>query len=282
MAVKMEGIKTDGASCTLWLMDTPHFEDRKTATIGNFQAENIEAGERLIKQAILYLQEHCFDFVLGPMNGNTWQSYRFVTGSDGSPPFLMEPQNPDFYPDVFMNAGFEAVGEYSSAKVMLTGHYEEKSPPEGIHLRPFDTANAKGELHKIWELSLEAFAKNYLYTPIEKAEFMALYEPVLDYLIPDFVLMAETEDATLKGFLFAVPDYNQGKQPDQLIVKTYASLQRGIGGALLDLIHKKAEESGFKTVIHALMYDSNVSKKHSDKFSETFRRYTLYGREIKV
>ena len=109
---------------------------------------------------------------------------------------------------------------------------------------------------------------------------MALYTPVLDKIIPDFVLMAETPEGELKGFLFAIPDYAQGPRPNQLIVKTYASLQRGIGGALLDLIHKKAEESGFKTVIHALMYDGNVSKKHSDKFSQVFRRYTLYGREI--
>jgi len=162
------------------------------------------------------------------------------------------------------------------------GAYEGKVPPDGIYIREFRNEQAEEELQKIWALSLEAFAGNFLYTPIERADFMALYTPVLDKLIPDFVLMAETAEGKLKGFLFAIPNYAQGSKPDQLIVKTYASLERGIGGALVDRIHKKAEQSGFKTVIHALMYNGNVSKKHSDKFSQVFRRYTLYGRVIKT
>lgn len=280
MAVNIHDIKTEDASCTLWLEKAPQFESRKTAVIGHFRAENIDAGKRIISTAIQYLKENSFEYVLGPMNGNTWKSYRFVTESDGTPSFLMEPQNSDFYPEVFLSAGFKSIGEYSSAKMNPIGAYQGKALPEGIHIREFRKEQAEEELQKIWTLSLEAFADNFLYTPIERDDFMALYTPVLDKLIPDFVLMAETAEGELKGFLFAIADYAQGPRPNQLIVKTYASLQRGIGGTLLDLIHKKAEENGFKTVIHALMYDGNVSKKHSGKFSQVFRRYTLYGREI--
>lgn len=283
MAVNTQNIKTEGASCKLWLTDTPQFDERKTAAIGNFQAEDADAGSQLIDQALQYLKENGFKYVLGPMNGNTWQSYRFVTQSDGSPPFLMEPQNPDFYPDIFVGGGFKPIGEYSSAKIDSVGAYEGKVPPDGIHIREFRKEEAEEELQKIWTLSLKAFSRNFLYTPIERDEFMALYRPVLDQLIPDFVLMAETVEGELKGFLFAIPDYTQGPQSDQIIVKTYASLRYGIGGALLDHLHKKAEENGFNTIIHALMYDGNVSKKHSDKFhSCVFRRYTLYGREIET
>ncbi len=280
MAVKTKDLKTNSALCTLWLADTPQYESRKTATIGNFQAENKKAGTDIINQALQYLTDNGFEYAIGPMNGNTWHSYRFVTGGDNSPPFLMEPKNPDFYPVIFQDTGFEPLGEYSSAKMNPIGAYEGIHPPEGIYIREFQKEHAKEELCKIWQLSLETFAHNFLYTPIDKKDFMALYTPILDKLLPEYVLMAETANGTLKGFLFAIPDYTQGSSPDCLIVKTYASLQRGIGGALLDMIHKRAEENGFQNLIHALMYDGNISKKRTAKFSKPFRRYTLYGREL--
>lgn len=286
MAVKTKDIEILGASCTLWLENTPQFERQKTASIGNFQAISIDAGADLLAQVLHYLNEGGFEYVLGPMNGNSWQSYRFVTKSDDSLPFLMEPQNPDFYPALFLDAGFKPIGEYSSAKMNPAGAFAGQQPPDGIRIRSFRKAQAMEELQKIWTLSCEAFAGNFLYTPIGFDDFRALYQPVLENLLPEFVLMAETKTGALKGFLFAIPDYAQGAQPDRLIVKTYASLQRDmgklrIGGALLNCIHQRAVQHGFCEVVHGLMYDGNVSKKHSAKLSQTFRRYTLYGRAIK-
>jgi hypothetical protein len=41
--------------------------------------------------ALDIVRSHGIGRVLGPMDGDTWHSYRFVTESDGSAGFLLEP-----------------------------------------------------------------------------------------------------------------------------------------------------------------------------------------------
>ena len=132
----------------------------------------------------------------------------------------------------------------------------------------------------MYDLALESFARNFLYTPISREGFFQLYRPVLAKLDPDHVLMAEDADGTLLAFLFAIPDWAQGSQPDQLIIKTYASRYPGLGGYLAEQLHAGAAAAGYRAVIHALMHQDNPSKRNSEKYGRTFRRYALFGREV--
>lgn len=273
-------IEVDGASCALWMTDTPQFLAYKTGCIGDFQADDIHAGKALIQNALALMNDNRIEYVIGPMNGDTWHSYRLVTGTDNTPAYFMEPQNLAFYPEIFQQSGFDVIGAYSSGRVDLVTADSSYAGIEGIHIRSFNIRSADSELEKIYQLSLKAFAENFLYTPISRDEFMALYAPVLPHLVPDFVLMAETDEGELQGFLFAVPDYAQGKNPNQIIVKTYASQRRGLGRALLDLIHLKAHQAGFHYAIHALMHENNVSRQRSERYGQSFRQYSLYGRKI--
>ena len=273
-------IEVEGASCALWMTDTPPFSTYKTGCIGDFQADDIHAGKALVQKALALMKDNRIEYAIGPMNGDTWHSYRLVSGTDNSPAYFMEPQNPAFYPEIFQQSGFDVIGAYSSGRVDLTTTHSDYADIEGINICPFSTQSANSELEKIYQLSLKAFAGNFLYTPIGREEFMALYTPVLPYLVPDFVLMAETDNGELQGFLFAVPDYAQGTKPDQIIVKTYASRRRGLGRTLLDLIHLKAKQAGFHYAIHALMHENNVSRQRSERYGHSFRQYSLYGRKI--
>jgi hypothetical protein len=102
--------------------------------------------------------------------------------------------------------------------------------------------------------------------------------PLLD---PDLVLFAEDAAGEPVGFLFGVPDFAQGPQPTQAILKTYASLTPGVGRALADAFHARAHAKGFTHVVHALMREDNVSLQHSAALGATvFRRYGLWGLEL--
>ena len=111
-------------------------------------------------------EDNGIEYAIGPMNGDTWHSYRLVSGTDNSPAYFMEPQNPAFYPEIFQQSGFDVIGAYSSGRVDLTTTHSDYADIEGINICPFSTQSANSELEKIYQLSLKAFAGNFLYTPI--------------------------------------------------------------------------------------------------------------------
>jgi hypothetical protein len=96
------------------------------------------------------------------------------------------------------------------------------------------------------------------------------------------IIQAE-RDGKLIAFAFAVPDY-AGKNNESVVLKTLArSPERqfaGLGRLLTDCIHQRADEMGFKTVIHALMASDNHSCNISSRTARVFRKYALFSREL--
>jgi GNAT superfamily N-acetyltransferase len=98
--------------------------------------------------------------------------------------------------------------------------------------------------------------------------------------------MAEQE-GRLVGFSFSIPDWCQkerGEPVDTVVYKTLAvrpgRSYAGLGSLLSERTNQIALELGYKNVIHALMHDSNHSRKISDRFARTIRRYTLYAKRL--
>ena len=66
--------------------------------------------------------------------------------------------------------------------------------------------------------------------------------------------------------------------PRTVILKTYASAQRGVGHLLADHFHRSARDAGFVDAIHALMHVDNISLNRSARHAGAiFRRYALLG-----
>ncbi len=104
----------ENCHCSVWWQHPPCHEKR-IGVIGHYHAENQDASKELLDRACSFLREQGCELVVGPMNGNTWKSYRLVTWSDGSPPFIMEPQNPGEWVDYWQRAGFSPCEEYVSS-----------------------------------------------------------------------------------------------------------------------------------------------------------------------
>jgi hypothetical protein len=231
-----------------------------------------------LRDAVAKLAEEGFEAVIGPMDGDTWSAHRLVIESDGSAPFLMEPHNPEHYPDAFEGAGFAAVARYVSADAPCDAPISGAMLPAGITLRAFDHADAERELARIHELSLRAFADNAFYRPIPFEQFAGMYRPVLGAIDPELAVMAEDDEGELVGFMFAIPDYAEGAEPRTAILKTCASLKRGLGGYLVREFHLRARDKGFARGVHALMHEDNPSTRLSARFGgRVFRRYALWG-----
>jgi predicted N-acetyltransferase YhbS len=230
---------------------------------------------------------------VGPMDGNTWRRYRLLTERGAEPTFFLEPDNPDDWPGFFQAANFAPLATYFSAmnndltvEDPRVARAMERLEGEGVRLRPLKPENFVDELRRIYAVSRTAFQENYLYAPIEEAEFLAQYEPIRAHVVPELVIMAEQQGEPV-GFVFSIPDLAQakrGQRVDTVILKTVAVMPgrrcAGLGNVLVSQCQQAARALGFRRVIHALMHESNNSLNLSARYAKPFRRYVLYARKM--
>lgn len=281
------------ARAALWWSHVPPMDDELLGVIGQFCAESENDAAALLSRACEELRARGCTLAVGPMDGNTWRRYRFVTEAGEEPPFLMEPSNPKEWPQWWRNFGFESLAEYfSSATDDLTmrdprvDKVAARLTKDGVTIRPLDPARFEDELAMIFEVSLASFTENFLYTPLPREAFLGQYFAIKDRVRPELVLLAE-QDRRPVGYVFALPDYAQaqrGVPVTTVIVKTLAVLpgrrHAGLGAWLLAEVHAAAQRLGFARAIHALMHETNKSRNLSAHYAKTFRRYTLFSKRI--
>ena len=264
--------------------DAPSYQGLRTAGLGQFRCPDAASGAALIAETVSALRAEGFEAVIGPMDGDTWHSYRLVTESDGSPPFLMEPVNPPFHVEAFARAGFAPVSTYVSARAPLDGAASDPAAgsavTDDVTVAPWNGADVERFMADVFALSSEAFAQNPFYKPLSRDGFDALYRPMLGRIDPRLMLFAHDRDGALLGFVFGLPDL-LSPASRTAILKTYASRRRGVGRLLAEAFHRAAREAGFVQVIHALMHEENVSRDRSGLHGgAVFRRYALFGRVL--
>ena len=270
-----------GARITLYL-DGPAWNNTPTATLGAFTCTTAEAGADVLTRALTFLRDTPLRQVIGPMDGDTWHSYRFVTETDGSPAFLLEPTPNPMALDLFRQAGFTQISSYFSARVPLSQAAATQPPATAdLKIAPWDGTNPETLFGQVYDVSTAAFARNAFYKPITRDAFLVMYMPLVPMLKPDLIFFARRPDASLAGFLFGTPNHAEGPTPRSVILKTYASLTRGAGQHLAYAFHKSAAAAGYDTAIHALIHDDNQSALRSAaEGADIFRRYGLFGLKL--
>lgn len=255
----------------------PVWDGQPTATIGAFRCEDAEAGASLLREACRSLASEGYARILGPMEGDTWHSYRLVTETDGSAPFLMEPASAPHDMTAFEAAGFRQIASYFSAHAPLRP--EDAPPlPDGIRLETWDGADPEAHFSEVHALSSRAFAGNLFFKPLGLDDFLKMYMPFAPMLQKELIFLARGADGALLGYLFGIPNYAEGPDSRTVILKTYASLHPGLGHVMAHAFHQGALEMGFKTAIHALIQEDNRSADRSERHGGTiFRRYGLMG-----
>ena len=281
------------ARASLWWRQAPTMSGERPGIVGHFAAVDEPAGKELLDTACHELKRRECSICVGPMDGNTWRRYRLMTERGPEPPFFLEPDNPDEWPGFFHAASFAPLATYFSAmnddltvEDPRVARATERLEADGVRLRALKPQDFVEELRRIYAVSRAAFEKNYLYSPIEEAEFLAQYEPIRAHVVPELVILAEQKEQPV-GFVFSVPDLAQakrGQRVDTVILKTVAVMpgrrSAGLGNVLVSQCQQAARALGFRRVIHALMHESNNSLNLSGRYAKPFRRYTLYARKL--
>lgn len=283
--------------CSLWWREAPPLSGHRVGTVGHYASAEGESAAMLLAEATARLHENGRTLAIGPMDGNTWRHYRFVTAngsaSQAEPAFFLEPANPAEWPRQFEAAGFKPIANYFSALNNDLARPDRriaalaaKLEDQGVRIRSAVGTSLDEQLKRIYQVSRIAFTRNFLYTELPEEAFLARYSPLLGQIRPELILLAE-RGQELVGYLFAIPDFAQpgrGSAIDTIIIKTVAILPhpelRGLGTLLVARAHEAGHRLGFRRAIHALMHESNISLNISRHYAESIREYTLYGLEL--
>lgn len=288
------GDATLRARCSLWWTNVPPRDGERLGVIGHFAATDEDAAGALLEAACRALTTHGCSLAVGPMDGNTWRSYRFVVERGTEPPYFLEPGNPPEWPLWWLGSGFAPLAYYTSALNADLTRRDERAEAVavrltegGVRIRSLDPADFTGELRRIHAVAAVSFRDNFLYTPIPEAEFVAQYTQVQPLVRPELVFIAEQGERPV-GFAFSIPDVNEARRGERVrtvIIKTIAILPErkrlgGLGSLLADRTQAVAHTLGFERAIHALMHEANASRGISGRTGSTMRRYALLARPL--
>lgn len=282
--------ETPLAKAVLYINPDLDYQDKKVGLIGAYAAQENQQIVTLLFQTIKQLAtEEGINFLIGPMNGSTWESYRFHDTFD-KPFFFLEMKHPGYYPKQWQEAGFRPISTYYSAMGEIVPRdnahaleIEKRLHEDGIIIREIDLGHYEEELHRLYPFLHESFKHNFLYTPISKNSFLDKYLSLHPMLNPGFVRIAEY-NGEIVGVLLGVSDIGNPSSRS-LIVKTLARhpdrLYRGLGLVLYDQVYQMGLRNGYQHIINAFMIDDGDATPLSRQYNiNAFKTYTLYGTAI--
>ncbi len=286
-------------SLHLW-HNRPDYNGRRTSYIGNVNIHEKyrKNEEQLFNKIFEELKKEEVETIIGPLNGTTWNTYRYVTEKGNGRPFLLEPWNEDYSVSLFEKLDFKHLAEYISTVMEGMNSDGRKNLNKKIEkLKKFDyykdirVESAENKdlltvLNKVYDLTVEAFKNNFLYSELEREIFLKMYLSYEDKIIKKFFKMLYFKDELI-GYVFGIPNYTElgyKEKIDTIILKTIAVSPeyngKGMGYILINSLIEEAEKEGYENVIYALMHESNVSKNIGLLLGNMLRRYTLFIKEL--
>jgi GNAT superfamily N-acetyltransferase len=252
--------------------------------LGFFECRNDATVARaLFDDAIPWLRGMGAGRIVGPMDGDTWHRYRVNVGPFERAPFPLEPWNPASYQALWEGHGFTTLETYSSKWIddvsVLLPALEPglgRSQARGVRIRQLNRHRLRDELAVVHALSSRIFADAFLYSPIAKEDFLALYAGMERFIDSELVLFAETESGEPVGFVFAYDDPTRPAVHYKTIGVLAEWRRPGVAHALSHHVYNAALRRGRPQGNHALMRDDNRSQALDQGHGETFRRYVLY------
>lgn len=192
-------------------------EGQNVGLFGFFECiEDFAIAKSLIDAACQWLREQGITIVRGPIDLSTHNNCLFLVDGFDSPPMVMMPYNPSYYPEFMQRDGWEKAKDAYAYNFPL----DKPLPPEfekayriacksGITFRPLRTKGKEFEQDciSLYHLFTRAFANNWSSTPRSEEEFLEEARALQSLVDPDVFPVAEY-NGEMVGFWMGLPDYN--------------------------------------------------------------------------
>jgi len=310
------GYRNTDPVCRVLARISPELTDEENLPMGILgmyeSLDDPDTANELFQHALKWCYKRGARTVIGPMNGDTWHSYRFNSGPFHIPLFLMEPYNPAYYLHQWVSAGFESYHEYYSkyvedldGLVEGTERFAEKSESLSYRVRTMNMEYFKDELQLLYSLSAKIFTRNHLYTPIEYQEFEKMYTASRALIDPECVFFALDPGGQPAGFLFGYPDESlavsamRGRKHLMaklrfLMLKGRSRVMNakslgvmpghrgtGLAGMMMHKLYRVAHKRHYTRVNLCLFHESNPSGLLEAGLGKLLRRYILFKIDLR-
>ncbi len=194
------------------------FHQDKVGFFGFFESvPGAEVAPALFSRVRTWLRDRGMEKMAGPMNPSTNDECGLLLDAFDSPPCLMMPYNPDYYPDLVERAGMKkAMDLYAYLLEQETFNLDrlnriagrlEKKVPE-LRIRPIRLRDFDRELAIVKELYNQIWSRNWGFVPLTDAEIDDLAKNLKPLVVSDLVLFAYWGEEPV-GFSVGLPDFNQ-------------------------------------------------------------------------
>ncbi len=192
-------------------------ENQNIGLIGFFECiEDFTVAQALLEAACDWLRQQGMTIARGPIDLSTHNNCLFLVDGFDSPPMMMMPYNPPYYPQYMERDNWHKAKDAYAYNFPL----DEPLPKEfakgyaiacksGVNFRPLNT---KGEAFEqdclsLYNLFTRAFTNNWSSTPRSEAEFLEEARELQSLVDPDVFPVAEYNGEMI-GFFMGLPDYN--------------------------------------------------------------------------
>lgn len=178
--------------------------------------DDFEVAQGLLNAAGQWLRDQGMTRVRGPIDLSTHNNCLFLVEGFDSPPMVMMPYNPAYYPTFMDRDGWkkakDAYAYLLSLEGTLSPEFEKGyriACKSGVKFRPL---HLKGEAFEadcrcLYQLFTKAFSNNWSSTPRTEEEFLEEARSLQSLVDPDVFHIAEFEGEMI-GFVMGLPDYN--------------------------------------------------------------------------
>lgn len=192
-------------------------EGENIGLFGFFECiEDFAIAQALLDAACQWLREQGMTKVRGPIDLSTHNNCLFLVDGFDSPPMVMMPYNPPYYPKFVEQAGwYKAKDAYAYDFPLdkpLSAEFERShrvACKSGVSFRPIRTQGSAFEqdVLGVYHLFNRAFANSWSSSVRTEAEFMAEAQALQSLIDPDIFPIAE-HNGEMVGFFMGLPDYN--------------------------------------------------------------------------
>ena len=225
-------------------------------------------GKTLLSLAKTWLRDHKATSIYGPLNYNTWFSYRFRV--DDSPEnCIWEPNQPREYVKLFTDNGFKTAERYYSICTDKMSSFIKNNDNKlnqcikaGFTFSIVDPKKFNDLLFHLYTIATNCFKKAFLYEPIDFETFRNIYYPLASKT-EYFCVKVEDQSKNVAGYCISL--YNE----DNLILKNMAVDPKyqgyGLSTALICFSKMSGFKRGMKKTTYALFHAHNKKINHLAK-----------------
>lgn len=195
------------------------YHNSATGCFGFFESIRDQAvADGLLREAENWLRERGMTEVIGPLNPSTNDVCALLIEGFDRPPRVMMPYNPPWYRELLEKAGYAKAKDLLAYDIPVPEQPEQLNPrlapllkalrSRGAAIRYIDLKHLDQEIEKVRDIYNEAWAHNWGFVPMTKAEAAHMARELKPLAEPRLAFFAEYRGVPA-GVYVVLPDYNQ-------------------------------------------------------------------------